>query len=177
MIKTIIGRIILVITIVPFLVACVQGKASGLTPQKSDEGVSPADNPIQATSTALPTEAQGFPKSTLIPQPVFPGQVEAVGPALATPRAGEVPVELIEKMKDDLAKRLGIDLSGIQLVKAEAVTWNDGSLGCPQPEGVYTDALVNGYWVVLRVGAIQYDYRASETGYFILCEIPMRLIK
>jgi hypothetical protein len=35
---------------------------------------------------------------------------------------------------------------------------------------MYTQALVDGYWVVLAVGEQEYDYRASDTGYFFLCE-------
>jgi hypothetical protein len=30
--------------------------------------------------------------------------------------------------------------------------------------------LINGYWVVLEVDGIEYDYRANDAGYFSLCE-------
>jgi hypothetical protein len=36
------------------------------------------------------------------------------------------------------------------VVQAEAVTWPDGALGCPEPGIVYTQALVPGYWVVVE---------------------------
>jgi hypothetical protein len=56
------------------------------------------------------------------------------------------------------------------VIRDQAVTWSDGSLGCPQPGVFYTQALVPGYWVVLQVGDQEYDYRASERGHFVLCE-------
>ena len=37
----------------------------------------------------------------------------------------------IGSAKEDLAKKLGIDAAEIELVAFEPVTWNDGSLGCP----------------------------------------------
>jgi hypothetical protein len=30
--------------------------------------------------------------------------------------------------------------------------WNDGSLGCPEPGMMYTQALVNGYWLIIEAG-------------------------
>ena len=83
---------------------------------------------------------------------------------------GEVPSQLMDQILADLEKRLGVNRQAIQVVRAEAVVWNDGSLGCPVPGQFYTQALVNGYWVVLRVDSKDYDYRASQSGFFTLCE-------
>ena len=54
----------------------------------------------------------------------------------------------------------------------EPLTWSDGSLGCARPGQAYTQALVPGYQVVLEVEGRQYDYRATERGYYVLCELP-----
>jgi hypothetical protein len=83
-----------------------------------------------------------------------------------------VPDGLLKQIFEDLSERLGVEIEKIEVVKAEAVEWSDGSLGCPQPGQFYTQALVNGYWLILEVGAATYDYRASERGSFILCEQP-----
>ena len=56
------------------------------------------------------------------------------------------------------------------MVRAEAVVWNDGSLGCPQPGEFYIQILVNGYWVISQVEGVEYDYRANDSGFFTLCE-------
>jgi hypothetical protein len=55
------------------------------------------------------------------------------------------------------------------IVRAESVVWNDGSLGCPEPGMEYTQALVNGYWVVISGANQTYDFRVSRDGSFRLC--------
>lgn len=37
----------------------------------------------------------------------------------------------------------------LQVQLAESVTWSDGSLGCPQPGQTYTQALVDGYRILI----------------------------
>lgn len=86
------------------------------------------------------------------------------------PVTGEVPASLLDDIRADLAQLSGVDQESIFVIQDQAITWSDGSLGCPQPGVFYTQALVPGYWVVLQVGEKQYDYRASESGYFFLCE-------
>jgi hypothetical protein len=83
---------------------------------------------------------------------------------------GEAPEDLIEQILSDLEKRTGAGRQTIQVIRSEVVIWNDGSLGCPKPGELYTQALVNGYHVVLKLGDQDYDYRATQTGYFFLCE-------
>ena len=89
---------------------------------------------------------------------------------------GEVPQEILDAILADLAMQTGADRAAIETLRAEAVVWNDGSLGCPKPGQFYTQALVPGYWVVLRVGSQDYDYRASNTGHFMRCESSRPLI-
>jgi hypothetical protein len=72
----------------------------------------------------------------------------------------------------DLAGRLGVDRAAIEVMVAEPVTWPDGSLGCPQPGRLYTQALVDGYRVVLRAGDRVYDYHAGSDGVPFLCPSP-----
>lgn len=69
----------------------------------------------------------------------------------------------------DAASRIGIDKASVKLESAEAVTWPDGSLGCPQPGMSYTMALVPGYRIKVRAGEQVLDYHASQRGYFVLC--------
>jgi hypothetical protein len=83
---------------------------------------------------------------------------------------GEVPQELLDAVFDDLVERMDVDRAEITVEQAEYVIWRDGSLGCPQPDMMYTQALVPGYQIVLRVGEATYDYHASDRGYFLLCE-------
>lgn len=85
-----------------------------------------------------------------------------------------LPADLLARLVGDLASRSGSDPSAIMLVGAEAVLWNDGSLGCPQPGMVYPQVQIEGYHVILRVGDRNYDYRVGKGGSFLLCEQPAR---
>ena len=101
-------------------------------------------------------------------QVAIPSPSEAAG----TPAAGAVPDEILQKAITDAATQAGVDPAAVTVVSAEATTWNDGSLGCPEPGKVYTQALVPGYKIVLEAGGRTLDYHASETGSVKLCEGP-----
>lgn len=88
---------------------------------------------------------------------------------------GEVPNTNLIAVKQDLAERLVASIDEFEVIKAQSITWPDGSLGCPKPGQNYTQALVPGYWIILVRDSEEYDYRASESGYFILCELPRTL--
>lgn len=49
--------------------------------------------------------------------------------------------------RKDLAGRLGVTEREILFLSGEGKTWNDGSLGCPEPGVMYTQAQVRG-WVL-----------------------------
>src|SRR5262249_11744324 len=67
------------------------------------------------------------------------------------------------------AKLAKVPREQLIIVRAEAVVWNDGSLGCPEPGMQYTQALTNGYWVVIRAAEQTYDFRVDRGGTFRLC--------
>ncbi len=73
------------------------------------------------------------------------------------------PVEdpLAQAAVTDLAARLGIDESAVTVVSVEEVTWSDGSLGCPEPGMMYTQALENGSLIVLEVAGRDPFYCAT----------------
>lgn len=70
----------------------------------------------------------------------------------------------------DLEHR-GAPTTGLEVVKAVAVTWPNGSLGCPKPGMMYTQALIDGYQVVVKAGGTTYDYRFGSTSAARLCEL------
>lgn len=75
----------------------------------------------------------------------------------------------VQGARADAVKITGLPAASIELVSAEAVTWPDSSLGCPQPGMGYTMALVPGYRVKLRAGGNLLDYHASARGALVLC--------
>ena len=74
------------------------------------------------------------------------------------------PAEMIEAALADAANRSTTAKAEITVVSAEAVTWPDGSLGCPQPGMMYTQALVSGYRIVLRAGDTVLNYHSAARG-------------
>ena len=83
-----------------------------------------------------------------------------------------LPPEITDPIVADAATRLGVDPSEVTIVDAHAETWSDGSLGCPQPGMMYTQALVDGYQVIVEANGTQLDYRVGGQGGFRLCEKP-----
>src|SRR5688500_9861397 len=83
---------------------------------------------------------------------------------------GEVPEEIMAGILADAADRTDEDPETIEVIQAIAITWNDGSLGCPEPGMSYTMALVDGYHVILAAGDQELDYRVMAQGGFKLCE-------
>lgn len=60
-----------------------------------------------------------------------------------------------------LAEQLGIDPSAITVVRQLEVTWRDGSIGCPQPGFMYTQALVPGTFVELSADGETYAFHQA----------------
>lgn len=77
--------------------------------------------------------------------------------------------EQITYSKQDLATRLGLTVDAIKISGATPVNWRSGALGCPKPGMSYTDALVPGIWIVLRVDKVIYRYHGRSGGQPFYC--------
>jgi hypothetical protein len=100
-----------------------------------------------------------------------PGSDPLAG-ARPTPQSSSgttVSPRILNEIFADAAKRAGVDPASVAVVSAESRTWGDASLGCPQPGMYYTQALVDGYRVVVSAGGTEYDYRTGA-GRVRLCE-------
>ncbi len=69
----------------------------------------------------------------------------------------------------DAASRLAVSADAIEVVSALRVTWPDGSLGCPELNMQYTQALVPGWRIFLRANGRTLDYHAAANGHVSLC--------
>jgi hypothetical protein len=74
-----------------------------------------------------------------------------------------------EAALQDAAHSTKIVKPKLRIVSAEPVTWSDGSLGCPQEDTMYSQALVPGFRIVIKAGERQLDYHASADGGLVLC--------
>lgn len=123
----------------------------------SGQGAGPGEEaPPSAPSSPDPTE----PTVTLSPEP---RPTRSPAPPVGTTAADAVA---------DLAARLGVDPQQVTVVRDEAVTWRDGSLGCPVPGMAYTQALTPGRLVVLEAAGRTAEYHSGGQRGLFLCEDP-----
>jgi hypothetical protein len=117
-------------------------------------------------SADLP-DADRTTNSTFAASPVEPEGTVPTVPSKDPATASEA---VVEKALADLAGAIKVSRNEITVVSAEALTWPDGSLGCPKPDVFYSQALVDGSRVLLAVGGRLYDYHAGSDGKPFLCE-------
>lgn len=100
----------------------------------------------------------------------IPPTVESTMPEIPPSNPDSAPETVVEKAILDLVARTGVSPESVTIVGAEAKTWSDGSLGCPQPGMSYTQALVDGSRVLLEADGRLYAYHAGSEGEPFLCE-------
>jgi hypothetical protein len=117
-----------------------------------------------------PASPRGIAPPTRIPytQPAdSPG-----GEAVAT---SAMPRGVRRAVVADAARRFKVSESAVVLAHAEQLTWSDGSLGCPQPGQMYTQALVPGFRVVASTPEGDFLYHTDSHGQVLVCGPPERL--
>jgi len=80
----------------------------------------------------------------------------------------------VDMAVQDLAAKLSAKPEDIDVLEAGYVTWPDSSLGCPQPDMGYMQALTDGLLIVLRNGSTSYHYHGRREGPPFYCERPRK---
>ena len=126
----------------------------------------------EPTTTTTTTTASDDAPSSDGPVDVGGGKIVEPVPVddAPVPMLGEAPSDLMKAIMDDVVGTTGAQRDALRVIRAEFVTWNDGSLGCPQPGVMFTQATVPGYWVVIDHAGTEYDYRANDKGFFVRCK-------
>jgi|GEM_PF-907539 hypothetical protein len=132
------------------VLAVVTGLASGSACTRVPTEAAPAAVTDDPATTATRVDA---PPSTL---PATDEEDAAMTAA--------VPADLLGAAISDAVRRTSAARGDVEVVTAEAVTWSDGSMGCPQPGLAYTQALVPGYRIVLRAGGQTLNYHVGGKG-------------
>jgi hypothetical protein len=78
---------------------------------------------------------------------------------------------LVEDAQQDLAAQLGLPGEEVRLVRASAVEWPNGALGCPEPGKSYITMIIPGYLIVFQAQGETYEYHTSDTE-FVWCKNP-----
>ena len=89
-------------------------------------------------------------------------------PATGNPTVHADLQSIVEAARQDASSRTGLPPEAIKVLSAARVTWSDGSLGCPLPGMLYTQALVPGVRVMLEAGGQVLDYHAGARGHLVV---------
>jgi hypothetical protein len=127
---------------------------------------------LAACSASTPSTT---PAATTSPapslEPASDQPSELPGPSTSPSTAGgTVSPAIIEAVKVEIAKDAGVSPRDVTIVSADAVTFPDGSLGCPEPGMNYIQVQVDGFIVVGTVAGTTFDYRGSGATDLRRCE-------
>lgn len=145
--------------------------ACATLPEQPAPGAQPVELTPLPSPTAYPAPQEPPASPTWEARPIAtpPAGLE-LAPTREDPLQGEAPRDIMDDVLQDAMQRSGAGLESITVLRAEAVEWPDGSLGCPSPGVEYLQVVTPGYWIELQIGDIKYDYRATQSGNFRLCE-------
>lgn len=101
-------------------------------------------------------------------------------PEADTPKATDVPAAenggvsaqvVLDALEQDVLRELGLGAEEeLALVSYEPVTWNDASLGCPEPDMMYAQVLSPGYLVIFNHDGEDIEVHAtSKLTSFVIC--------
>ena len=129
-----------------------------------------------AAGTPTGEGSTNSPATTSVPASA--SQPTAVPAAPAAPQATAAPAAMSlepgspeEKAAQALARKLGVPVDTLRLTAKEPQQWSDGSLGCPAPGMMYTQAIVPGFKFTFSDGTKTYDVHTDESGArAVLCQ-------
>lgn len=142
-------------------------------PTSTTAGVSTSNPPSTGTTDAPTTSSTSSPPTSSSTS-TSSTSTSTTQPPVDKPGVGAGPIDSsLQPVIDDavrlLADRESASLSEITVESARTVTWNDGSIGCPTPDGVYTQALVEGSAVELTLRGATYWFHAGTNRQPFLC--------
>lgn len=79
-------------------------------------------------------------------------------------RSQRLPRPVANAVRQDLSRRIGIPPGQLRIIKYSRETWPNGCLGLPRPDEVCTQALVEGWRVVVSDGRQTWVYRTDSQG-------------
>ena len=107
------------------------------------------------------------PPSSITSSPQLTNPVETSEPMIAQ---SEPPTTLINAVRQEVLNLTGIETFILQIKAFETKTWPDGCLGLAKPDEFCTQALVEGWRVVLTDGSQTWVYRTDGDGRVIRLE-------
>ena len=127
--------------------------------------------PLLYPATASAADEKALMKSTKFDDK---GSVSADTGITSADKFGASPVQLAVQ---DLAQRLQIDKTQIEVLEVRKVIWPDASLGCPEPGVMYAQMQVEGQLIRLRARGHMYFYHKGGTQSPLLCQQTAQLLR
>ena len=116
-------------------------------------------------AACAPGSAPEIPDDGSYPNPSDPNP-SYPNPSYPNPSADLTPAELAALTH--LSETLNLPTDQIILVSTEPETWPDGCLGVDRPGMMCTQALVEGYRIILEAGGVEYELRTNESGSLVV---------
>lgn len=85
-------------------------------------------------------------------------------PGVLFAETATMPPAIANTLRQDLSKQTGIPAKKLRVVEATSKTWSDGCLGLAKSDEMCSQALVNGWRVVLTNGTKRWIYRTDANG-------------
>lgn len=131
---------LLILLLIGGIALGLRGKMSAIADGMSSNGMSPNE-----MSTTSPTTTNAPAKTT-------------------TQATAKLPSTIADIVRKDLSQQSGIPASKLQLVQSTPNTWSDGCLGLAKAGEMCSQAMVQGWQVVLTNGSQRWTYRTDATG-------------
>jgi len=82
-------------------------------------------------------------------------------PPKATVEGSDEAQSLVSLAKADLAERLGVSPSDVEVQSVKETEFRDASLGVPEPGKMYAQVITPGYIIRLEAKDVVYEYHGS----------------
>ena len=138
------------------------------TPPSAEAGASTVSDPVAPSgsvnfSEITPTTPDPNAEPQEMPEPgrpdMLPPEVQPIANAIIT----------------DVSQRTGSAFDAQQVTHVKRMSWNDSSLGCPQPDMMYAMLITEGFQVIVTVDGQELIYHTDMGGNFVYCEGAQKL--
>ena len=95
----------------------------------------------------------------------------------ASGQSDRVPPKVVKAVIADLSQQQNLPPEKLKVTKYSRESWSDGCLGLPQPEEICSQAIVEGWRVVVSDGSQKWIYRTDNSGRNVRLEAPQSKVK
>ena len=123
---------------------------------------------LSACAQPISTSAYPPPGSTVIPPTAIASYPEpTTAPTNVVPVPTPIPVDLTPAQMgavQALSDKYNIPVDQIKIISTEEATWPNGCLGVVLPGVMCTDAIVDGFRIILEANGQQFEFRTNQDG-------------